>query len=571
MSIEINKRGILIKMLKEKTGLRFGSFFISGAIAMIFAMILAYLILPVLNPGFAGSYIYLLLVLILMALVALISSAKTYTKVSKKKVDNPAPSKLFITMIVVIILYLLVFLIAGGILSTPLLHSSAYKNLIGTVKTEKFSTKMQPIDTTTLPIVAPEYAENLADKVLGQAGAIGSQVKLGKLTRQDVNGKPYYVAPLVHSSFFKWLSNKETDGYVMVSATDANDVKLVTTLDNGQPAAIKYQPEAYFGDDLKRHIYSVVKNQGITDFTFEINDSGKPYWTATLYRHTIGLSGAEATGIALIDATSGEIKIYSIKDMPSWVDRVQPTEFIAANINYYGRYMNGAINFSGKGKMQLTGNLNIVYNNGHCYYYGGMTSIGADNATLGFVLVDAKTMETTMFDISGATESAAMKSAEGKVQQLGYTASTPLLINVESIPTYFIPLNDKNNLTKLYAMVNVKNFNIVDTGATINECKFNYLSDTAQQGSNSNVGSLGKAVTVTGTVDRIGSYITGGNTYYNLYLKEFSDKLFTVNASLNLQIPVTQQGDTITVNYVDTGLSTVTITSFSNSKFSNVK
>ena len=64
--------------------------------------------------------------------------------------------------------------------------------------------------------------------------------------QQKVNNELYWVAPLLHSGFFKWLNNREgTPGYVLVSATNERDVKLVQTVNN-QPVKIKYQSGAYF-------------------------------------------------------------------------------------------------------------------------------------------------------------------------------------------------------------------------------------------------------------------------------------------------------------------------------------
>jgi hypothetical protein len=59
----------------------------------------------------------------------------------------------------------------------------------------------------------------------------------------------YGFAPLLQG--FKWMNNQEgTAGYVMVSATNERDVKLVQNID-GKSIRIKYQPQAYFQSNIK--------------------------------------------------------------------------------------------------------------------------------------------------------------------------------------------------------------------------------------------------------------------------------------------------------------------------------
>ena len=59
--------------------------------------------------------------------------------------------------------------------------------------------------------------------------------------------------------------------------------------------------------------------------------------------------------------------------------------------------------------------------------------------------------------MSGATEMAAQSSAEGKVQQFGYRASFPMIINLDGQPTYFMTLKVNAGLIKQYAFVSVSN------------------------------------------------------------------------------------------------------------------
>ena len=93
---------------------------------------------------------------------------------------------------------------------------------------------------------------------------------------------------------------------------------------------------------------------------------------------------------------------------------------------------------------------------GDVWVYTGVTSVNADESNIGFVLMNLRTGESKYYNIAGAEEYSAMSSAEGQVQNLGYRASFPSLINIKNIPTYIMVLKDNAGLVKMYALVNVE-------------------------------------------------------------------------------------------------------------------
>ena len=92
---------------------------------------------------------------------------------------------------------------------SPIINYNAHRNLIGDVEEVEFSSEIKYIDLNQLPTIDKELAEKLADKKLGEIASLGSQVTVGELHLQSINGKLYYVAPLEHSSFLKWITNRE--------------------------------------------------------------------------------------------------------------------------------------------------------------------------------------------------------------------------------------------------------------------------------------------------------------------------------------------------------------------------
>lgn len=472
----------------------------------------------------------------------------------------------------VISLVMFVWLIIVPIFNTwGFFHASEYRNLIGDVKVEKANTVMSPIDPQNIVIIDETTAHRLADKILGSADiAIGSESYIGELTLQKVGDKLYYIAPLLHSGFFKWWSNGDrgTKGYVMVNATNDKDVKLVQEV-NGKPVSIVYQPEAFASQDLERHIYTNgYATQGFTDFSFEIDDNMKPYYVVTLYEKTVGFSGSNATGVLLVDVETGAIKKYSVENTPKWVDRIHPQDFVETQLSDWGEYVHGWWNPSNKDRMSPTEGISIVYGeDGECYFYTGITSYGkSDDSSIGFVLVNSRTKKVTFYKQAGATEQAAMSSAEGKVQEKGYTSTFPRPYNVDGVWTYVMALKDNEGLIKMVGLVSVSNYEVVGVGTDIKSAIRDYKAALNSTGNVIATSNKGEAFSVSGIVSRIGDDIRSGNTYYYMQIKGYEDKIFVSSSSTSEELPLTMGGDSVMIEFDDAGNSYIDIKSFDNLK-----
>ena len=198
-----------------------------------------------------------------------------------------------------------VFFIVVLVGSSFIFNWKAFRDQLGTSEVVEFSASMQAVDLNQVPVVDQELAVRLADKKLGERAGLGSQVRLGSndATIQRVDGKLVWAVPLYHSGLFKWLTNMSgTPGYILVSATDVNDVQYVENF------KVKYQPGNYLLHDLTRHTrFFGAWFDGITDPSFEIADDGQPYWIYTTYRNRRGFSLTQATGACVDNATTGEI------------------------------------------------------------------------------------------------------------------------------------------------------------------------------------------------------------------------------------------------------------------------
>lgn len=475
-------------------------------------------------------------------------------------------NKVIPSMMVITTIVILLAMFVGG---SAVFNDQKLRTQIGDVQEKEFDEVVTQLDNAQIPTVDADLAKKQGEKLLGEDAGLGSRVELGDFTIQSVNGKLEYVAPLQHTGFFKWMEIKTTPGYIAVSATDSSDVKYVNTLEDGTPIGMRYQESAYFGDDLRRYLVMECgyRNVGLTNFEFETDDSGRPFYIINTFENTVFWGAAEVTGTIICDPQTGETAWYAINETPEWVDRIQPDYFIRNQLSNYGSYVNGFWNsvFAKTDVLKVSDGVGVVYSGEDCYYYTGMTSVGADNSTVGFYMVDTRTKEVIYFPIAGATEEAARSSAQGLVQADGYTASYPIPLNVNGVPTYFMTLKDNEGLVKKYAMVNIQNYSLVAIGDNIAESKRAYMQVLASNG-NSVVFSSEEAYgyTTTGVVTRIESTVENGNSYFYMIIDDDMTKLFSASYTISDELAITAVGDQVTVKYIDDGNRTISLSSFDN-------
>ncbi|MGL4799204.1 MAG: hypothetical protein ACRCWY_07390 [Cellulosilyticaceae bacterium] len=511
-------------------------------LGIIAVLLYAYVELPVLKPDFITFYV------IIIGFLALTG----FLMMDQNNILNI--SKVAKGHFILAALLGIVVVIVPFITSTPLLHADAYRSLIGEVKASDFTKDISPVSVEDIRLVDKETAIRLGDKKMGEVPGLGSIARLGDFHIQSVENELFWVAPLVHRDLIKWATNLDgTTGYIMVSATNPQDVRFIQTLDD-KPVKIVYQPDAYLHQDLARHVYlSGLMNVGLTDFTFEIDDAGAPYWVVTLYEHAIGFSGGDAIGVATVHATTGEVSTYAIEEAPEWIDRIQPESFITSQLTSWGIYVDGFLNsrLAQANVLVPTPGTSLVYGeDGRSYWYTGMTSAGADEATIGFILVDTRTKEARLYKQPGATETAAMSSATGKVQEKGYKATFPVMYNILGTPTYVMSLKDNAGLIKMVAFVSVEDYSLLGVGDTKEIALRNYKEALKSKGNSISIGgATATTKSLTGTLTRINADVQNGMTYYYFTLDTNTTTAFVVTSALSKEIPLSQVGDKVTLTY----------------------
>lgn len=454
--------------------------------------------------------------------------------------------------------------------TAPIIHHESYLKLLGDQKTmTEFQDVLPPLDYKQAPFVSQAMAKQAMQKKLSEMGALASQVELSKLVKQLVNDELVWVGFLEHNGFFKWNKDRATPGYVVVSAHNPSDVKLVTEL-KGKPLAMRYLTSAYFGDDVRRHLYySGFASTGMADFLPEIDDSGRPFYVATLYENTVGFSGENTVGAVTVDVQTGEIQRYTLANLPAWVDRVQPEGFIKTQMADRGEYINGWLNPSDEGRLAVSDDLDLVYGaDKKAYWIGGMTSKGRNNGVTGFYLIDSRTKAVRWFTVGAISQASAESAVEGVVREKKYDATNPLPFLVEGVPTYMMALQDSEGIARGFGLVDMRsNSQVIAVGDTLSSALRAYLTKHSTDKVSADVPGAAKAAMLKGTVVRIASEFRNNQTTYYLTLNvggTVSGSIFTGSSDLTEELVLTKPGDKVTISFRDNDTRVKGISEFKN-------
>ena len=535
---------------RKAIGGKFTRVLINLAVTLIFAAGYFYVELPALNLHDENFYGFALLIAAVYCGCAVITSgfqgegAKGYFTFVKKQCTVPF----------IVALLLVITALVGSLISWVGFRADDYQALLS-VDQGDFASEIVEVSYDRIPMLDRASAQKLGDRKLGELADMVSQFEVAdNYTQINYHGVPVRVTPLRYGDLIKWFNNRSEGlpAYIVIDmVTQSVDV---VRLDEG----MKYTTDEHFSRNLYRHLRFNYPTFMFEAPVFEIDEDGTPYWVCAKKEKTIGLfGGTDNNGAVLVNALTGECEYYP--EPPSWVDHVYSAELIIEQYDYYGMYHNGFLNsiFGQRDVTVTTAGYNYIAEGDDVYLYTGITSVGGDESNIGFILSNQRTKETKYYPCAGAEEYSAMNSAQGQVQHLGYKATFPLLLNIADQPSYFMALKDAAGLVKMYAMVNVNQYQIVATGQTVGECESNYRRMLAQ----SNIigddqteiqGSInGELKSVSGTLADIRSAVIEGTSYYYLRLTGESDFAWRVSAAEVPYAPLLDVGDAVEISYAD--------------------
>lgn len=456
-------------------------------------------------------------------------------KIGFKKMAKP------IKFAVISVLSLIVLSVVMSIIGSELFNAKSYNELI-TLKDGDFTTDVAEINQEQIPVVDKDTATRLGQRKLGEMADLVSQFEIEDIyTQINYKGRPVRVTPLMYGDFIKWFNNQSegVPAYITVDMT-TQETRLVR-LEQG----IMYSDGEYFMRDLTRALRFKYPTKIFDNISFEIDDNGTPYWVASVIDFKIGFwSGSDIDGAVLMNAQTGESRYYKIDEIPTWVDQVYNSDMILEQLDYNGKYRSGFFNsiFGQSGVLQPTDGHNYLAIDDDVYLYTGMTSVTSDESNVGFVLTNLRTKATKFYTIPGAEEYSAMDSAEGQVQHLNYTSTFPLLLNVSDRPTYFMSLKDAAGLVKMYAFVDVNQYQIVGTGNTVESAREDYISKLKTE--NVETEPQTEPEKIVKVIENINSAVVGGNTVY--YIKFAEDEaVYTAVVTKSDLLPFAKAGQTV--------------------------
>lgn len=538
------------------------SIIIRVLICAIVEFLLFWINLPAINLKSKGFIFFIIESIIICTLIFAVSSVISFVKRHKNKSGNLiAPNiketvkgaKLPVKIILGVIGALIVFTISMDVIGIEAFNAKSYAALIE-IKDGNFAEDVSEIKMSQIPVVDKDVANRLGRRELGKITDLVSQFEIeDDYTQINYKNNPYRVTPLKYADFIKWIANQDEGipGYITVNLTtqQADLVKL--------DKPIKYSRSEYFMRNIDRYLRFQYPTKIFAEVSFEIDDNGTPYWVASVVDFKIGYwSGKDICGVVLVNAQTGENAYYENGEIPTWVDQAFDSDMIMQQLYYNGMYKNGFINtlLSQKECTQPTDGYNYLAINDDVWAYTGITSVTEDESNLGFVLSNLRTKETKYYVQAGAEEYSAMESAEGQVQHLGYDATFPILLNIADRPTYFVSLKDDAGLVKLYAFVDMEQYHVVGTGATVDKAKESY----AEALSGENIDVPKEEITpdiaqeVEGTVSALSEAVVNGNTQYYIKINS-EDKIYVIPASVSESLPFLKVGDNVTFTSDATG------------------
>ena len=509
-----------------------------AAIVVIMAGIYYYAAIPAINIHSSETWFFIMIFLVILAVLYLGRKKMNRYEIKENKVV-----KVFLGVVVVLgAVYLL-----GTLLSSPVVNAKKYQKLM-TVKEGEFAKDVEELSFDKIPLLDKDTAALLGDRKMGSMVDMVSQFEADDIYSQiNYKGNPVRVTPLKYANLIKWFTNQGEGIPAYIRINMANQSTELVKLKQG----MRYTTSDHFNRNIYRHLRFAHPTYIYGDLSFEIDDDGVPYWIAPVKKYNIGLFGGETIGkVVICNAITGETTTYKTTDVPEWVDRVYSADLLVNLFDYYGTLKHGFFNsvLSQKDCLKTTDGYNYLALDDDVWMYTGVTSVNGDQSNVGFVLSNQRTMETKYYECEGATEASAMSSAEGQVQNLKYTATFPLLLNISGEPTYFIALKDDAGLVKKYAMVNVQKYQIVAIGDSVSQCEDNYLNLLLSNGVKEEAKDDREIETITGEITKIAQAVIDGTSHYYLMI-DGSEDIFDVSVVDYIDVVRCEAGQTVTMEY----------------------
>ena len=527
---------------------------VSAILTLIFVALSFYVTLPAINPQSEGFWIFLIEGITFYIGAYVLFSFLGQRKTNKKAKSNFKLKKTAGVIVGICVLLVPILVLAiGSLVSSTFFNANAYANLIEVPEADFADDMPETEIVNNIALMDTDTAIKMGNRTLGALSNVVSQYEISTNYKQiNYNKAPQKVSTLEYADFFKWYANKAQGipGYVMVDPVNVTDAKYIE-LEN----PIKYTESGYFGDDLMRKLRFSYPTKIFGNCSFEIDDNGNPYYVVACMMPRIAIFGAyDVSEVIIFDPVSGSSDIYALSEVPAWVDNVFTGTLASQKYDWYGTLKNGYWNsiIGNKDCKVTTDDYGYIVIEDDVWFFTGVTSVVSDESNIGFIISNARTGEYKFYPVTGAEEYSAMDSAQGQVQEKGYVASFPSLINVSGEATYIMVLKDSAELVKLYALVNVENYAIVATGSTQTEAKEEYLKLLKQNGLIDKIPEKEEVsdtdvVEATIKISDIQVYTVGGESVF--YITATDGTIYKQRLCDNEGLIILNKDDTLNIKY----------------------
>jgi len=535
-------------------------------ISTVITLIIDYLIPTAWNFRSQGTWIKVFIILMIYTTIHALLVGTAQAKYQIPKNDKLVNLPFLLPLIMVPAFF--ICMITGA----QIFNASNYASIIHVEQVESGDAILSEKDAESIALMDTASAKQLGDREIGAIENFSAFNVSNDYIQLNIHEDAVKVSPLEYTGLFKWINNRKegVTGYVSVSPTTMTAEYV--EFEEG----MKYVPSAYFNEDLNRHLHYQFPTLMYGNIHFEIDENGKPYYVSSVFDKTIGLFGGKiVVGAIVTDPVTGESTYYDVADIPQWVDYVFPGDLVCDLYNVAYKNINGFWNGTSfganKGCMQTTTidtpssddeeddtadagtDYGYIAKDGDIYIYTGVTSMAADSSNLGFIMVNERTGQYKYFAVSSANEQSAMNAAEGEVQQYGYQASFPTLINVDNELAYIGVLKDQSGLVKMYYMVNVKDYGKVVVADSREACVNKYAEKLGLNVNEEITGPIEEDVVektpVTFAISVMQYVDVDGNTY--VYMGTEDGAVYKAVFHENEQLLFAKPGDTITGTIVN--------------------
>lgn len=413
------------------------------------------------------------------------------------------------------------------------------------------------LDAEQVPLVSREVAHRAMTRKLGEDLGLGSQFEVGAAVKQLFENKLVWVAPLEPRSTFKALFGGVSPAIMVVDASDASAVRFLRK-------EVRLSDREWLGLDSR--VWFKDPTLMLHHWFFEIDEQGEPYWVTAVLKKNAGFRALDVSEVLLLNANTGEMKRYGLKEVPAWVDNVYAAGLVEDQIDVTGELVKGWFNPTDEGKFNMSERPDQVLVEGQMWHLGTLSSISRDEAITEAVLINARTKEMRRFSLQGLTEQGAKRALEGQNPEKRLTASNPVLYQVDGTPAYIAALSDDSNVIRAYGLVAVQDAQILAVADNLNVA----LKQFAAKRSRSDV-ALGQSVQdkeLEAKVLVIRQDNASGQYFMLLQAKEGPTFLVASAPHLSDELHVTEAGDTVKVKIRHAEGSTAPVSEFKNlSKF----